>query len=291
MLGGIATGDTRIRGFLASEDCLATLGALARAGRADRAARADPGHRSRRRRRRPARRAAAAWTWAMPARPCACRWGCWPARPFASTLIGDASLMRRPMERVAAPLRQMGAQITTQAGPTAGAAARRPAAAGHRLRHAHGQRAGEIRGAAGRPVRAGTHPGDGTCAHARSHRAHARRLRGAGGAGRAPRPAWSAASRCAARGIEVPADFSSAAFFLVAGALAAQRGPAAAQCRRQSDPHRAAAHAAADGRPDQRAPARRRRGGAGEPIADLRGARQRAARHRSARKPGAAVDR
>src|SRR6202044_3900562 len=35
---------------------------------------------------------------------------------FASTLIGDSSLMRRPMERVAGPLRQMGATITTQAG-------------------------------------------------------------------------------------------------------------------------------------------------------------------------------
>ena len=33
------------------------------------------------------------------------------AEPFESTLIGDASLMRRPMERVAAPLRLMGARI------------------------------------------------------------------------------------------------------------------------------------------------------------------------------------
>ena len=35
---------------------------------------------------------------------------------FASELIGDASLMQRPMERVAAPLRLMGAQIETRAG-------------------------------------------------------------------------------------------------------------------------------------------------------------------------------
>ena len=35
---------------------------------------------------------------------------------FDSTLIGDASLMRRPMERVAAPLRAMGARIDTQSG-------------------------------------------------------------------------------------------------------------------------------------------------------------------------------
>src|SRR5690606_39016729 len=32
---------------------------------------------------------------------------------FASELIGDASLMKRPMERVAAPLRSMGARIET----------------------------------------------------------------------------------------------------------------------------------------------------------------------------------
>ena len=35
---------------------------------------------------------------------------------FDSTLIGDSSLMRRPMERVAQPLRAMGASIDTQAG-------------------------------------------------------------------------------------------------------------------------------------------------------------------------------
>ncbi len=38
------------------------------------------------------------------------------AQDFSSTLIGDASLSRRPMERVAAPLRQMGARITTTDG-------------------------------------------------------------------------------------------------------------------------------------------------------------------------------
>jgi 3-phosphoshikimate 1-carboxyvinyltransferase len=36
--------------------------------------------------------------------------------PFAATLSGDASLRRRPMERIAAPLRDMGARITTAAG-------------------------------------------------------------------------------------------------------------------------------------------------------------------------------
>ena len=35
---------------------------------------------------------------------------------FASTLVGDESLMRRPMERVAEPLRLMGARIETSEG-------------------------------------------------------------------------------------------------------------------------------------------------------------------------------
>jgi len=36
--------------------------------------------------------------------------------PIAATLIGDRSLSRRPMERVAAPLRRIGAEVATQAG-------------------------------------------------------------------------------------------------------------------------------------------------------------------------------
>ncbi|MDE2490395.1 MAG: 3-phosphoshikimate 1-carboxyvinyltransferase [Elusimicrobia bacterium] len=41
------------------------------------------------------------------------------AHPFASRLTGDASLRRRPMERVAAPLRAMGAKIELAPGGTA----------------------------------------------------------------------------------------------------------------------------------------------------------------------------
>ncbi|MDQ2745555.1 MAG: 3-phosphoshikimate 1-carboxyvinyltransferase [Chloroflexota bacterium] len=37
-------------------------------------------------------------------------------RPFESTLVGDASLSRRPMERVAEPLRQMGARVESHEG-------------------------------------------------------------------------------------------------------------------------------------------------------------------------------
>ncbi len=38
---------------------------------------------------------------------------------FDSTLVGDASLMRRPMERIAAPLREMNADVTTNNGRAA----------------------------------------------------------------------------------------------------------------------------------------------------------------------------
>lgn len=37
-------------------------------------------------------------------------------RPFRSTLSGDASLLRRPVERVAEPLRRMGARLTSREG-------------------------------------------------------------------------------------------------------------------------------------------------------------------------------
>jgi 3-phosphoshikimate 1-carboxyvinyltransferase len=42
--------------------------------------------------------------------------GCLAGRPFGSTLIGDESLSRRPMLRVAEPLQRMGAQIALAAG-------------------------------------------------------------------------------------------------------------------------------------------------------------------------------
>lgn len=115
MLGGIADGITDITGFLAGEDCLATLRALQALGvrierpedqhvivhgvgmaglRASVAA-LDMGN------------AGTAMRLSM---------GLLAPQTFSSTLIGDESLMRRPMERVAAPLRLMGADIRTRDG-------------------------------------------------------------------------------------------------------------------------------------------------------------------------------
>ena len=75
------------------------------------------------------------------------------------------------------PLRLMGADIATTDGkpPVTVRPAARPR--GHRLRVAHGERAGEVRHPAGRSVRRRHHDRHRACAHARSHRAHAARLR------------------------------------------------------------------------------------------------------------------
>ena len=112
MLGGIAQGETCISGFLDSEDCLATLAALRALGvRIER-----PGQREvvvqgvgLHGLRAPEQaldmgNAGTAMRLFM---------GLLAGQSFDSTLIGDRSLMRRPMERAAAPLRLMGARLDT----------------------------------------------------------------------------------------------------------------------------------------------------------------------------------
>jgi 3-phosphoshikimate 1-carboxyvinyltransferase len=115
MLSGVASGTSEVTGFLASEDCLATLHAMRAMGvsieqpsathviihgaglrglkGADRAL--DMGN---------AGTAMRLFT------------GLLAAQEFSSTLVGDESLMKRPMERVARPLREMGADVRTHDG-------------------------------------------------------------------------------------------------------------------------------------------------------------------------------
>jgi 3-phosphoshikimate 1-carboxyvinyltransferase len=115
MLGGCATGVTEVRDFLAGEDCLATLAALRALG--VRIEGPDQG--------RVRIHGAGAEAWLAAQAPLdmgnsgtALRlmMGLLAARSFDSVLVGDASLMKRPMERVAAPLRRMGARIDTADG-------------------------------------------------------------------------------------------------------------------------------------------------------------------------------
>jgi prephenate dehydrogenase/3-phosphoshikimate 1-carboxyvinyltransferase len=115
MLGGIAHGRTGVSGFLASEDCLATLRALQQMGVAiERTSATDVivhggGFDALR---------GAAGPLDMGNAGTAMRlfMGLLAGAAFDSTLVGDASLMRRPMERAARPLREMGAAIVTHEG-------------------------------------------------------------------------------------------------------------------------------------------------------------------------------
>lgn len=115
LLAGIAEGRSKITGFLASEDCLATLGALGAMGvrteRPDATTVAVEGAGLR-------GLGAPAGDLDMGNAGTAIRLylGLLSGQTFTSRLVGDASLSRRPMERVATPLRSMGARIDTTAG-------------------------------------------------------------------------------------------------------------------------------------------------------------------------------
>jgi len=109
MLGGLAAGTTRLRGFLPGEDCLSTLHALQALGcRVDRVAPDEVLIEGR------------GAKLLAPAEPIDCGnsgttmrllSGVVAGFPFTTRLFGDASLTRRPMGRIAEPLRQFGAEI------------------------------------------------------------------------------------------------------------------------------------------------------------------------------------
>ena len=186
---------------------------------------------------------------------------------FDSVLIGDGSLMQRPMERVAAPLRAMGARITTRRGTAAGANRRRRALARASTTPCRGgQRASEVGPAARGAQCRGAHDGD----RADGTRDHTERmLRSFGCAAHQPRRSDDAATArrgCGPRGFIVPADFSSAAFFLVAGCLAGAR---AAHHRRTSESIRRATVSRDAARDGRRPALLNQRNYGAEPVADI----------------------
>ncbi|MDP9089607.1 MAG: 3-phosphoshikimate 1-carboxyvinyltransferase [Pseudomonadota bacterium] len=115
MLSGIAEGISEIEGFLASEDCLASLAAMRALG--VRIEQPSPTHvlihgvglHGLRSAGRPLDMGNAGTAMRLFT-------GLLAAQAFDSQLIGDASLMKRPMERVAKPLREMGADVRTHHG-------------------------------------------------------------------------------------------------------------------------------------------------------------------------------
>jgi 3-phosphoshikimate 1-carboxyvinyltransferase len=115
MLGGIASGRTEVRGFLDSADCLATMAALESMGvqvhRQDAQSLTVHG-----RGLTGLRAPAGVLDMGNAGTAIRLSMGLLAGQKFTSVLTGDASLQKRPMERVAAPLRLMGANIATTEG-------------------------------------------------------------------------------------------------------------------------------------------------------------------------------
>ena len=222
MLGGIAEGDTHITGFLAGEDCLATLRALQALG--VRIERPEP------RTVRVSGRGMEGLTATRAALDMgnagtAMRlfMGLLAPQTFDSTLIGDESLMRRPMERVAKPLRLMGAEIHTQDGrpPVEIRGAPQLRAIDYVLPVASAQVKSAVLLAGLRAY------GRTRVTEPAPSRDHTERMLSAFGVEvlrEGANVAVEGGQRLTGTSVAVPADFSSAAFFLVAGCLAAERG-------------------------------------------------------------------
>jgi 3-phosphoshikimate 1-carboxyvinyltransferase len=114
ILGAMARGETRIRGFSSAADCASTLACLRSLGVAverdgDGVRIAGRGTESWRASEEPLDAGNSGSTLRMLA-------GALAGRPFRSVLTGDESLRRRPVERVATPLRAMGAQASSTEG-------------------------------------------------------------------------------------------------------------------------------------------------------------------------------
>ncbi len=144
--------------------------------------------------------------------------GALAGRPAAATLIGDASLSSRPMERVAAPLRRVGARVTTEDGhaPILVEGSRELIATEHHLPVASAQIIGSL------TLAALSATGTTTITVPGPTRDHTERMLAWLGApvrreGYVTTVEGPAGFR--ARTIDVPGDISGAAAWLVAGAL------------------------------------------------------------------------
>lgn len=221
MLGSIAEGITKVRGFLQSEDCLATMQAMRALGvRIDHASRDAQEVQIHGVGLRGLRAADHALDMGNSGTAMRLMTGLLCGQRFDSELLGDASLMKRPMERVAVPLRQMGAKIATLDGKPpvkiSGSAVL------HGLRYELPVASAQVKSAV---LLAGLYAsGTTTVIEPAVTRDHTERmLQGFGCQVEAVRGQVSLTAPAKLNGcsLQVPGDFSSSAFFLVAGAIGA----------------------------------------------------------------------
>lgn len=220
MFGALASGRTRVTGFLEGEDCLSTMRAVGELG--VHVERPAPGevlvegvglHGLR----------APAATLDMGNAGTAMRlfMGLLCAQPFDSELVGDATLMRRPMERAARPLRAMGAQIETHGGKPP--VTIRGGAKLHGVRYEMPVASAQVKSAV---LLAGLYAeGETTVVEPAITRDHTERMLQSFGVDVKARDGVvtvAAPRALQAAHIQVPGDISSAAFFLVAACLGAR---------------------------------------------------------------------
>lgn len=222
LFGALARGTTEVEGFLEGEDCQATLDAVAALGVGVTAKGA--GHY--------AIQGAGLEGLTEPDQVIDCGnsgttarllLGVLAGQPFATCLTGDASLRRRPMDRVVEPLARMGARVVGRSGgrrlPLAIAGARplTPLSFISPVASAQVKSAVLLAGLwASGPV---------TVTEPAASRDHTERMLAAFGAQierNGCQVVLTPGRELSARTVRVPGDISSAAFFLVAGSIAAQ---------------------------------------------------------------------
>jgi 3-phosphoshikimate 1-carboxyvinyltransferase len=222
MLCGIAEGSSEVTGFLASEDCLASLAAMRAFG--VHIEQPSPTHvvihgvglRG-------LRDAGFALDMGNAGTAMRLFTGLLSAQPFNSRLIGDASLMKRPMERVAKPLRDMGADVRTRSGtpPVDIGGGRRLRGIEYTMPVASAQVKSAI-------LLAALYADSATTVIAPAiNRDHSERMLGSCGVRidtEGLRTTLHPPERLSNQRFNVPGDFSSAAFFIVAGLLGAAHG-------------------------------------------------------------------
>ena len=222
MLGGIAEGITEATGFLDSADCLSTMAALQAMGvrierpRHDmiRVHGAGAGGLRPVPQARDMGNAGTAMRLFM---------GLLAGQGVPATLVGDSSLMKRPMERVARPLREMGATITTSGGlPPVVIHAASPL---HGIDYTLPMASAQVKSAillAGLNARGTTRVTE--PAPTRDHTERMLQSFGVRLERKGATVALEGGQALHGTQVRVPGDISSAAFFLVAGCLAARAG-------------------------------------------------------------------
>jgi 3-phosphoshikimate 1-carboxyvinyltransferase len=219
MLSGIAEGPSEVSGFLASEDCLASLAAMRALGVrieqpcATRVLIHGVGMHG-------LKGAGRALDMGNAGTAMRLFTGLLSAQKFDSQLIGDASLMKRPMERVAKPLRAMGADVRTHNGTP-------PVDIGgiqalHGIDYQMPIASAQVKSAILLAALYAAEPTTITApAVSRDHSERMLRSCGVRLDIDGLRITLHPPQRLSSQEISVPGDFSSAAFFIVAGLLAA----------------------------------------------------------------------